>query len=103
MFGRQWGEFECHYFNWKGPGSKWNLCILFPGKKYAELHPKEDKKEKKGKEKAAKEEKPKQEKPKQEKAKKAEPAEEDDAPKVVKEKQQQAHLADPSLMKKKKL
>ena len=68
------------------------MCILFSGKKYAELHTKEDKKEKKGKEKAAKEEKPKQEKPKQEKAKKAEPAEEDDVPKVVKEKDPYAGL-----------
>ena len=67
-------------------GRKWNSCIIFSGKKYAELHPKEDRKEKKGKEKAAKEEKPKQEKPKQEKAKKPEPEqEEDDIPKEPKD------------------
>lgn len=57
----------------------------FDGKKYAELHPKEDKKEKKGKEKAPKEQKPKQETPKKEKAKQPEPEDEDDDDDVPKQ------------------
>ena len=69
--------------------------FTFSGKKYAELHPKE---EKKGKEKTPKDEKPKQgkakqEKQKQEKAKKTDSAEEDDGiPKEPKAKDPYAGL-----------
>ncbi|XP_068682643.1 elongation factor 1-gamma-A-like [Montipora foliosa] len=69
------------------------LCetmATFDGKKYAELHPKE---EKKGKEKTPKDEKPKQGKAKQEKAKKTDSAEEDDGiPKEPKAKDPYAGL-----------
>ncbi|PFX21901.1 elongation factor 1-gamma-like [Stylophora pistillata] len=66
----------------------------FDGKKYAELHPKQDEKKEK-KPKATKEEKPKQEKPKKEKKekpKKEEDDEEDDLPKQPKAKDPYAGL-----------